>query len=153
MNQSEELNLSKQLKGEMLPGEMAPLQNVELPGAVDIPEYLNPEFLESADESKINEGNQDIEGVEQNKGTPVEEEEGKKFIEPISPQIFQKEKMTSQKHLEKMINLYFNSNPSISIKDPATTHVSSPELEGKFGTRGRAMTKIIMIMLFRNYCH
>jgi hypothetical protein len=141
MNQSEELNLSKQLKGEMLPGEMAPLQNAELPAAVDIPEYLNPEFLESADESKINEGNQDIEGVEQNKSKPVEEEEGKKFIEPISPQIFQKEKMTSQKHLEKMINLYFNSNPSISIKDSATSHVSSPELEGKFGTRGRAMTK------------
>jgi len=141
MNQSE-LNLSKQLKGEILPGqtlpgEMPPVQNVDLPVAVDIPEYLNPEFLESVDESKINEGN--LGNIdEQNKPATVEEE-GKKFVEPVNPQIFEKEKKTSQKQLEKMINLYFNNISSVSVKDPKQE--STPELEGKFGTRGRAMTK------------
>lgn len=134
MNKIEDINILNQSQAEKNNSEM--LQDRLSQVVTEIPEYLNPEFIESV--SSIDEEVKQI-----SKEKPLEEPvEGIKFVEPVEPRAFEKEKKTSHKLLEKMINFYFNSNSAEpSGNDSKNKYDTSPELEGKFGTRGKSLTK------------
>jgi hypothetical protein len=59
-------------------------------------------------------------------------------VEPVDPKVFEKEKKTTHIQLENMINLYFKG---MNVVGADMKRDIFPELEGRFGTRGKALTK------------
>jgi len=137
MNKSEESNLLNQSQNIMI--EDPVLQEQKLPAVTEIPEYLNPEYIESLSLNEEEGEKKDFNSGKEN-GTPSkidEPVEGIKFVEPVDPKVFEKEKKTTHIHLENMINLYFKGIGVV----PDMKRDILPELEGRFGTRGKSLTK------------
>jgi hypothetical protein len=105
----------------------------------EIPIYLNPEYIEPVPKKDVLqgvdgwweglEGEQVSEGVIQGIAIPEV---------PVERVVVEKEKKSSQKQLEHMVKQYIiaKSQKSTSKQDPV------PELEGRFGTRGKSLNKI-----------
>lgn len=139
MNKSEESNLLNPSQSIMIQEPMLREQNLQI--ASEIPEYLNPEYIEPP--SKNDETNEELIEGKENNDSPNKAEEGIKFVEPVEPKVLEKEKKTAHTLLEQMINLYFKDIEIDPLKNDPTIikHDTFPELEGRFGTRGKSLTK------------